>query len=627
MNTFYKLLLLVLIGIVSSCEFLDIVPDERPTDSDAFEDRNAAYRYLYSCYSYMPSPKDLPNGIDLLTANELVSTSEHQAFASFMKGNYTPSNQIISHWKTLYQGIRQCYMLLENLDKVPDLTEEEKKDYIAQANFLIGYYHYRLALEYGPIILMKGLADFDISVSEYAMRSPYDECVDFICEKFDEAAADLPASRAQIEYGLATSVAAKALKAKILLYAASPLYNGNSDFYSDFKDANGTLLISTSYDQTKWDVAKVAFEEAIALAETNGYKLYEKDDYDNGNKQPVDPIQHRLRYVMMEPGNSEIIWADNRSEGAYGMQNASLPFVSGAAFSSQGPVLSMIDRFYTDNGLPIDVDPTFDNESKLDVVVIEDKYASVAEPGRETLRMNLNREPRFYAWIGFQGGYYELTSAPTNGGYTNDPSYQKHSVTGSSKLVCDFTVDGNCGRASRTSDYSMTCYLNKKGVDPAYSISTSLKNAPDYPWPVIRMADLYLGYAEVCVETNDLDKAKTYLNKVRIRAGIPSVEESWESIAGIPLDQNRMRAIVRQERLIEFYMECQQFWDVRRWKIADQFLGVKVQGLNTNAATVAEMGSVYEIPYERNFAQKNYLMPIPQSEINKDPNLVQNPGY
>lgn len=127
--------MLILIGIVSSCDFLDIVPDERPTDSDAFEDRNAAYRYLYSCYSYIPSPKDLPGGIDLITANELVSTSEHQTFASFMKGNYTPSNTIISHWKTLYQGIRQCYMLLENLDKVPDLTEEERKDYIAQANF------------------------------------------------------------------------------------------------------------------------------------------------------------------------------------------------------------------------------------------------------------------------------------------------------------------------------------------------------------------------------------------------------------------------------------------------------------------------------------------------------------
>lgn len=628
MNNFIKIFSFIACALViSSCSYLDIVPDERPTDEDAFEDKNAAYRYLYSCYSYIPNPKDLPGGIDLLTANELVSTSEHQSFAQFMKGNYTPSYQIISHWKTLYQGIRQCYMFLENLDRVPDLPERDKTDYIAQANFLIGYYHYRLVLEYGPIILMKGLADFSQSISEYAARSPYDECVEFICQKFDEAAINLPPTRAQIEYGLATNVAAKALKAKLLLYAASPLYNGNSEFYADFKNHDGTQLISTTYDANKYAKAKQAFEEAINLAKENGYDLYQKTDYNNGNQQPTDPIQHRLRYNIIEPGNCEIIWGDNRSEGAYGLQNASLPFVSGAAFESQGPTLDMIDRFYTQNGLPIDVDPTFDNEGKLDVVTVGEEDAAIAKPGKETLKMNLQREPRFYAWISFQGGYYELTSAPTNGGYANDPSYKDNSTNGSSKLVCDFTVSGNCGRGNRSSDYSMTCYLNKKGVDPAYAISTGLKNAPDYPWPIIRLADLYLGYAEVCVETQDLDLAKSYLNEVRTRAGIPTVEESWEHIAGLPLDQNRLREIVRQERLIEFYMESQQFWDVRRWKIADQFLGVKVTGLNTQASTVAEMAEIYEIPYERNFAIKNYLMPIPQFEINTNPNLVQNPQY
>lgn len=627
MKTFKILFLLFLTFNIASCDYLDIVPDERPTDEDAFQDKNAAYRYLYSCYSYIPNIKDLPAGIDLLTGNELVSTSEHQSFASFMKGNYTPSNAGISHWNKLYQGIRQSYMFLENIHSVPGLSDAERTDYIGQAIFLVGYYHYRLAVEYGPVIIMEGLADFEQTVAEYAARSSYDKCVEFICGKFDEAAAALPASRSQIEYGLATSVAAKALKAKMLLYAASPLYNGNEEYYANFKDANGNPLISTSYDANKWSRAKTAFEEAINLAEKNGYQLYTKTDYSNGNAQPEDPIQHRLRYNIIEPGNAEILWADNRSEGAYGMQNASLPFVSGAAFSSQGPTLAMIDLFYTQNGLPIDVDPNFDIAGKMDVVSLTNEHVSIGAPGRETLKMNLEREPRFYAWIGFQGGFYELTSAPVNGGYSNDASYKEYSKSNSSKLVCDFTVNGNCGRASRNSDYTMTCYLNKKCVDPAYSIGTGLKSAPDYPFPVIRLADLYLGYAEACVEAEDLSNAKKYLNYVRERAGIYPVEKSWEEIAGIPLDKERLREIVRRERLIEFYLECQQFWDVRRWKIAEQFLGVKVTGLNTRAKTVAQLAQIYEIPYERNFATKNYLMPIPQNEINKNPNLIQNPGY
>lgn len=523
-------------------------------------------------------------------------------------------------------------MFLNNIDKVPNLPIDTKKDYVAQAKFLIGYYHYRLALEYGPIIIMKDEADFGLDVSEYAPRASYDQCVEFICNILDEAAVDLPAHRQVIEYGLATSVAAKALKGKLLTYAASPLYNGNDEFFADFKDKDGNLLISTTYDANKWVRAKTALEDAIRLAEAEGYALYMNDNYDKGNLQPLDPVQHRLRNNLIEAGNAEIIWADCRSEGAYGMQNASLPYVSGSAFSSQGPTLSMIDRFYTKNGLPTDIDPEFDVAGKYDVVVIDEEHAEVAKPGLETLKMNLDREPRFYAWIGFQGGYYEITSASVNGGYSNDFSYNENSEVGSSKLVCDFVLGGNCARGAnpnslRGSDYSLTCYLNKKGVDPSYSIATYLQYAPDYPWPIIRLADLYLLYAEACIETGDLDIAKEYLNYVRERAGIPSVEESWEEIAKIPLTQEQLRAIVRQERLIEFYMESQQFWDVRRWKIADQFLGIKSKGLNTAATNVSELAEVYEIDQERNFSTRNYLMPIPQSEINTNPNLIQNPGY
>lgn len=144
----------------------------------------------------------------------------------------------------------------------------------------------------------------------------------------------------------------------------------------------------------------------------------------------------------------------------------------------------------------------------------------------------------------------------------------------------------------------------------------------------MRVAELYLGYAEACVETGDLAMAKTYLNKVRERAGIPSVEESWETIAGKTLDQALLRDIVRQERQIEFYLENHNFWDLRRWKLAEKYFSVKAEGFNIEARDINSFATVSTIMFERKFeSPTQYLLPIPLSDVNKNLNLVQNPGY
>ena len=108
---------------------------------------------------------------------------------------------------------------------------------------MIAYYHFLLVRNYGPVILVKEEPSLTTPADQYAARSPYDECVDYVCQKFDEAAAELPATRINENYGLATSVAAKALKARMLLYAASPLFNGNSEFYSNFVNKDGAALM------------------------------------------------------------------------------------------------------------------------------------------------------------------------------------------------------------------------------------------------------------------------------------------------------------------------------------------------------------------------------------------------
>ena len=178
----------------------------------------------------------------------------------------------------------------------------------------------------------------------------------------------------------------------------------------------------------------------------------------------------------------------------------------------------------------------------------------------------------------------------------------------------------------RTNNYSPTGYLNKKAVSPDQSMTTSLQAPFDYPWSIIRLADLYLGYAEACVETNDLTDAKTYLNYVRERAGIPDVETSWNGVA--TLTQDKMRDIVRQERMIEFYLENQNFWDMRRWLLAGKFFNKKAQGMNINAATIKDFAQLTEVEFERKFTSPtNYLLPLPNSDLNTNANLVNNPGY
>ncbi len=627
MKTFiYSTLFILLLGTISSCEYLDIVPDERPTEEDAFKDPKAAQKFLYSCYSYLPNPRNGSASLDLMTGDEVITAFEHETFARFPKGNYTATTPGISYWNTLFGGLRQCYIMKNNVASVPGLSEKLIKDYSAQADFLIAYYHFLLIRCYGPTILIKEEPDVNTSPEDFLHRSSLEECVQFVADKFDEAAAgSLPAIRTGEEYGLATSIAAKALKARLLLYAASPLFNGNS-MYNNLKNNDGTPLFPTSYDPQKWQLVKNATLEAITAAQSANHSLYTNTGYGE-NGYPDDPVIRTLRYNIIEPANSEILWADTRNEGHYGLQNKSRPYVPGGSWNGVGATLAMLDRFYTENGLPIDEDPSFNYADRFNVVTVSQEDELIARPGEKTVAYNLDREPRFYAWVSFQGGYYEVMSATSSGAYKEDPDFSESTIEGRtySRLVTSMLKEGNCGRGNRTNNYNPSGFLNKKGCVPSYKTKTNSTGPIEYPWPVIRLAELYLTMAEACVELNDLTNAKQYLNKVRERAGIPPVEEAWNGVA--ELNQNKLREIVRQERQIELYLENHNFWDMRRWLLAGEAFNKKHFGFDIGANTVEEYANVTEISFNRVFKPANYLLPIPIKDINVNANLVQNPGY
>ena len=631
-NKLYQALLLIfLVAGISSCDYLDIVPDERPTEEDAFKDKNAAERYLYSCYAFMPKEREgcyLYQGGDCLTDYD----------RKFLEGTHTAANiGDFAYWSRMYAGIRRCYTLINNVDAVPRMEEELKIIYKAEANFLIAYYHFMLLRAYGPIIIM----DHEVSVSstEKLKRSPFDVCVKWIADKYDEACNNgLLAVQSSSYYGRATQLAAKALKARLYLYAASPLFNGNS-FYANsslYDPETNEPLMPLDYNPSKWNTALTACQEALTLANEQKYTQFQIANESEIPEEcwPKDLIQYALKMQIMDKKNMEVIWADTRTEGVYGPQNQSAPrdpVNGGNSWNGVGPTLDFVKVFYTENGLPIDEDPEFDYQNRFSVVPFPDG-ATYGEG--QTIKLNVDREPRFYAWIAFQNGYYECQTESKENAYV-----AKAERVEGKKWLTDFTEQGNCGKQGRNNNYSKTGYLNKKGVHPGVAASKSQKEpSKDYPWPVIRLAELYLSYAEACIAYNKdgyLEKGMVKLDRIRERAGLLSVKDSWKNAKNpiVSYEGNgglngKLTEIVRQERMIELYLEQQNFWDIRRWKLGDKYFNVPVKGMNIDATDINGFATVKTLPDVRNFdTPRQYLLPIPAAEVSKNPNMVQNPNY
>ena len=634
MKNIAKYILMTLFAgcFMTACDFLDVVPSEKASEKDAFASPKAAERYLYSCYGYIPQINEVTSCMDF-TGDETISPFTQESSTKFAEGVYTSGNTIISYWNDLFSGIRQCYLLKQNIDIVPRLDQATKDSYVAQADFLIAYLHMLLIKCYGPTILVKELPALDTPKDNLFGRVPYDECVQWVCDLFDSAANRLPATRSGSEYGLATSVAAKSLKARLLLYAASPLFNGNAEFYQDFKDKNGVPLMPLTYDENKWKKAADAALEAINLAESNGYALYTmKGGELSSYPEPQDLVQRQLRFTFMDKDNSkEVIFAETRKAGAYALQPKCLPYLNDGAWNGVSPTITMVERFYTKKGLPIDEDPDFDYEHRFSVVPFPDG-ATYGEG--QTVRMNIDREPRFYAWVAFQNGYYECQSEAQEDAYVASARRAD-----GKKWLTDFTERGNCGKQGRNNNFSKTGYLNKKGVHPGTAASKSIKDpSKDYPWPVVRLAELYLDYAEACIAYNKdgyLEKGVEKLDAVRQRAGLPTVLEAWKG-AKHPLTSytgnggldGKLTQIVRQERMIELYLEQHNFWDIRRWKLGDKYFNVPVKGMNIDATDINGFATVRTLPDTRAFeSPRQYLLPIPAAEVSKNPNMVQNPRY
>jgi hypothetical protein len=631
--------LLFTVFLLSSCsDYLNIIPDKAQEIELMFERKEAAYKALATCYHYLPQEDGVYSTYAFASDELTTPIAKETPGVELMRGKQTADNPLMGLWQDTYpagrmqesvfKAIRACNIFIENIDLVKDMKIEEKETWKSEAIFLKAYYHFLLFRQYGPIPIIDVNLPITAGVDEVRIkRKPVDEVIDYIVSTIDKSIEHLPTRiTSSNDLGRIDKVIALSIKSRVLLYAASPLFNGNAAFYDTFKDKDGVKLFNSTYDKEKWKKALDAAEVAIQLATSNGLKMYEYNkivpSFDSVDyRQPEVKALYNYRYMFTDPWNSELIWGSSNpvKDGEWwSLQAASMminPDASSqaAAWQWTSPTIQAAEAYYTKNGLPIDEDITFKyaNRYSLARVTDADKYHTMTGSTVMIPNLHLGREPRFYASIGFDKGIYR---------------------TWGQKWDLLMKKGETHGRRGNTNDYVITGYVLKKVCHPD-SEGDSYTKLKTFPWPLIRLAELYLNYAEAYNEYYGPD-SKVYdaLNKIRVRSGVPTVEESW----GNPLfaktlnkhkDIDGLREIIKQERRIELAFEGQRNFDVRRWREGDKYFNQAVTGWSVDGTSTGTFYIVKAVGQRSFITPRDYLHPIKYSEIIFNSNLFQNPGW
>lgn len=630
-------ILTVILCNTSCSDYLDIVPEGTPDMETAFSNKTNARKFLFTCYSYLPK-WDQSGSIGFLAGDEHWLIPKGTGFIDqrlslnaweIGRGEQNSNDPYQNYWDglnggtNLWTAIRDCNIFLENIDKPLDLQQYERNRWIAEVKFLKAYYHYYLFMLYGPIPVMDNNISIDASAEEVRRyRDPVDDVVNYISNLLDDAAKDLPlqVTDAGEELGRITQPIAKAVKAQLWLLTASPLFNGNTD-YINVKDNQGRSLFPAETDNNKWEQAADAALDAIKCAKEAGHDLYYFTLPVNGLSDATRKLLD-IGEAVTEKWNTEIIWGSTWNVN--GLQKVAVAKTTKGshydAISVMAPTLTVAEQFYSSNGVPISEDKgdfwskNYPNRYEFTIIPDEGNNKHYLKIGEETAYLHLNREPRFYANLSFdRGTWYGY-------GYASDEPKDL--------AFYKFRAKEVSGRIT-SEDYSYTGYLNKKVCSYKTSVTDNGLSTERYAFPIIRLADLYLMYAEALNETLSSPNSDvyTYIDLVRKRAGLDGVKESWQKYSKYPEKPNTktgMREIIRMERLNELACEGKRFWDLRRWK---KELPREVKGWYVQGETAQEFYRVTTLYLRSRYSFKDYLWPLKVETVLKDPNLGQSPGW
>ncbi|MVZ61069.1 RagB/SusD family nutrient uptake outer membrane protein [Sphingobacterium humi] len=643
--------------LLTGCaKFLEKQPDDMKTDAMIWSTRLETEKFLYNVYSQIPSHNLHQDDPWLGVSDEVDLTWNVYNTYNINLGNWTPMSGFYLKWPNWYKAIRASYVFEQNVDKNPQLSEDLKIQYKAEVKFLRAYYYWLLLRQYGPVVLIDKLAPLDEPWKEYK-RAPYDECVNYIVTTLDEAYKDLPMHWQSDKQwlGKPTKFAAKAVKAEVLLMAASPQWNGNS-LYADFKNEDGTPLTALQYDENKWKKAADAAYEVISLAESTpaaNVRLYKNNE--NGDGAVFNPYKS-VRDIHIKKWNCEIIWGKaGLAVNAWELHTSPGPNNLGGV----GPTQRAVDAFYMKNGKAID-DPTSGyvedgfsteggekwNPNNLSPTTDRVKMIEMIRSGEAwghwpgDWNMFANREPRFYAAVLYNKRIIpQLPADIAKRDYYSTNNNTVKQANGYGRV--EFYYGGASRQSGSYTFFPQTGYLVLKNVDPLSNLRDRQYVSDGRHQTFIRYAAVLLNYIEALNEYNPGDpNIQKYWDMIRERAGIPGIFSVYPGIKG---NKEKQREYIIHERQVELAFEGDRYFTTRRRLLSNtpddgnprrkfgdggKFYGLDVYAgtPSTNSFTTTSFYKV--VPFEtRVFSNKMNLFPIPQSEIDKAPLLVQNPGW
>tara|TARA_R110002050_G_scaffold300670_1_gene471425 strand:+ start:10491 stop:12290 length:1800 start_codon:yes stop_codon:yes gene_type:complete len=482
-------------------------------------------------------------------------------------------------WMFEFQAIRSCYLFLENVDQVQEPRPPQA--YInmrkAEARAFIAQKYYKLFKRFGGLPWVPGYVELSDEM-DYT-RMSVAATADSIVMLLDKAIPDLPARHEPGGFGRVNKIAAMAIKARVRLWSASPLYNpaDNESYYPSFGQQE--ILKHSSYDRNRWKVAADATKAAIDAAHAAGYALV-----NTGN--PRQDYRTAVTGFPAIEGSGSNVQATNNTEIIWGTR------LYKSYWEGQG---SQRVRPYSKNNFAGGVPYVIPLQNLVDLYEMTD---GSVQPSNLYDQANPyeNLDARFHESILYHNkpfGPYTMDMTP--GG------------------------DNNPGGGQFFTGYYMHKFFSED------RLTNQIQGNPDSFWPYIRLSELYLNYAEALNEFDfnaNRTEILTYLNYVRERAGQPKVENTPQFVNS----QEHLRERIFNERAVELAFEEKRYLDLKRLKrgpgqIGGTMYGIAVEG---TAASPTFRRVVFE---ERTFTDKWYLYPIPDNDIQKAPGLVQNPGW
>lgn len=574
----------------------------------------------------------------------------------YQNGNYSATTNNGDSENLLYkayEAVRKASTFIDNVDRCGELTEVEKADMKGQMRFIRAYAYWSLIRHFGPVPLIPehGL-DVSLSYEELSLpRASLGEIVAFIDQDLVVAARSLPMVRTVNNMGRPTRGAALALRARILLWVASPLMNGNRDLFN-VKDNHGRQLVPQEYDESKWAKAAAAAKEVMDLGIYELYTIEPSPDTPEYERPPynaefsdknfpdgwadVDPY---LSYKSIFDGtiigskNPELIFtrtSRGNEQINHWVSNCMPRTLSGSNLI--GVSQKQVDAYYMDNGQTI-------QEAEATGYYKEDGFTTSSNPlnegGAPFLPANVSwqyahREPRFYASIAYCGSIWACASA-------NEAQYRNKQIF--------YYRDLNDGKQGFKEDCPLTGIGFKKFVNDEDAF-TQGGYRMDKTENTIRYAEMLLIYAEALNELTpgksytveryngetmtvqrDVNEMRSAMKPIRMRAGVPDFDDV------VYANQELFRTALKRERQIELVGEnCFRYYDLRRWKDALLEENQPLMGCNINISDdVTRVQEFYRptvvASMPKVFTQKMYLWPFPVKEMKRNVNLTQNPGW